>query len=142
MAAKKSAKANGAATTKSLGPAPKGYTKVETRLQGFWKPKKEGDWIEGVVGHRIESPGADGKPNVYFTFRLATDECTTIFTSDEKKVEAEGGMLVGIGGKTLATFLEAHEGKMVYLRYVGLGVAKKGQNAPKLYETFARDGSE
>ncbi len=123
------------------GAPPAGYTKVETRIQGFWKPKKEGQWIEGVVGHRVEGAGADGKPNVYYTFRLATDECDAIETSDGKKVKAEAGMLVGIGGKTLATFLEDHEGKAVWMTYKGLGIAKKGQNAPKLYDTYERDGN-
>ena len=47
-------------------------------------------------------------------------------------------MLVGVGGKTLATFLEEHIGQAVYIVYKGLGVAKKGQNAPKLYDTYEK----
>lgn len=122
--------------------APAGYRKVETRIQGFFKPKKPGDFIEGVVGHRAESQGADGKPNVYFTFRLADDQCTCIESSDGKKLKADGGMLVGVGGKTLATFLEEHEGQAVYIVYKGLGVPKRGQNAPKLYDTYEKGEEE
>ena len=118
--------------------APPGYRKVETRIQGFFKPKKPGDFIEGVVGHRAESQGADGKPNVYFTFRLADDQCTCIADSEGKPMKTDGGMLVGVGGKTLATFLEEHEGQAVYIVYKGLGVAKRGQNAPKLYDTYEK----
>jgi hypothetical protein len=128
------------AARKSAMNAPTGYRKVETRINGFWKPKKAGDFLEGVVGHRVEAPGVDGKPNSYYTFRLADDQCQSLETQEGKRLQADGGMLVGVGGKTLLTFLEEHEGKAVYLIYKGLGVAKKGQNAPKLYDTFERDG--
>jgi hypothetical protein len=128
------------AARKAVNGAPEGYTKVETRIQGFFKPKAPGDFIEGVVGHRAEGPGADGKPNVYYTFRLADDQCRSIRDGDDKVVKVDGGMLVGIGGKTLLTFLEEHEGKAVYIVYKGLGVAKKGQNAPKTYDTYERSG--
>jgi hypothetical protein len=130
MAARKS-EANG---------APPGYRKVETRIGGFWKPKKKGDFIEGVVGHRVSTQGIDGKENSYYTFRLADDQCTSLESSDGKHLAADGGALVGIGGKTLLTFLEEHEGRAVYIVYKGLGIAKKGQNAPKLYDTFEREG--
>ena len=128
------------AAKKAAGPS--GYRKVETRIQGFFKPKKLGDFIEGVVGHRAESPGADGKPNVYYTFRLADDQCTSIRDGEDKLIKVDGGMLVGIGGKTLLTFLEEHEGQAVYIVYKGLGIAKKGQNAPKTYDTYEKGESE
>ena len=124
------------ASKKQQGPA--GYRKVETRIQGFFKPKKAGDFIEGIVGQRSESAGSDGKPNVYYTFRLADDQCQSIENGEGKKLAADGGMLVGVGGKTLATFLEEHIGQAVYIVYKGLGVAKKGQNAPKLYDTYEK----
>lgn len=128
--------------TATNGAAPAGYRKVETRITGFFKPKKAGDFIEGVVGHRAESQGADGKPNIYFTFRLADDQCTCIETGNGQKVKADGGMLVGVGGRTLATFLEEHEGQAVYIVYKGLGEAKKGRNAPKLYDTYEKGEEE
>jgi hypothetical protein len=130
------------AAKKASNGAPAGYRKVETRIQGFYKPKKAGDSIEGVVGHRAESAGSDGKPNVYYTFRLADDQCQSIRDGEDKSIKADGGMLVGVGGKTLLTFLEEHEGHAVYIVYKGLGVAKKGQNAPKLYDTYEKGEAE
>jgi len=126
------------AATKKLNGAPTGYRKVETRISGFFKPDRAGQFIEGVVGHRAESPGSDGKPNVYYTFRLADDQCTAIKDGEGKTMKTDGGMLVGIGGKTLLTFLEEHEGQAVYIVYKGLGIAKKGQNAPKTYDTYEK----
>jgi hypothetical protein len=126
------------AASKKQNGAPAGYRKVETRIQGFFKAKKPGDFVEGVVGHRTESPGADGKPNVFYTFRLADDQSTAIRDGDDKPVKADGGMLIGIGGKTLLSFLEEHEGQAVFIVYKGLGTAKKGQNAPKLYDTYEK----
>lgn len=130
------------ATKRASNGAPAGYRKVETRITGFFKPKKPGDFIEGVVGHRAESQGADGKPNVYFTFRLADDQSTAICDSDGKTLKVDGGMLVGVGGKTLLTFLEEHEGQAVYIVYKGLGKAKRGQNPPKMYDTYEKGEEE
>lgn len=140
MAAKKAKKTTAAEDFQTTAPA--GYTKVETRIQGFWKPKDPGDWIEGVVGERVEMPGSDGKSNVWFTLRLATDECEHIENAKGEHVPAEGAMLVGIGGKTLANFMTSHVGLAVYIVYKGLGTAKKGQNAPRLYDTYEKGDAE
>ncbi|HZZ54771.1 MAG TPA: hypothetical protein VFE26_10865 [Trebonia sp.] len=126
------------AAKRSSNGAPAGYRKVETRITGFFKPDKAGEYIEGVVGHRAESPGSDGKPNVYYTFRCADDQCTGVKDADNKAMRTEGGQLIGVGGKTLLTFLEEHEGQAVYIVYKGLGKAKKGQNAPKTYDTYEK----
>lgn len=143
MAAKKTTAANG---TPNLGPDPKGYRKVELRLSGFWKPEKPGDWIEGIVGERIEGKGHDGKENVYYSFIVASDDVKGPFErKDEKgmtqKVPAEAGLRVGISGRTLLAFLHDRVGQPVYIRYRGLGRAKPGQSAPKLYDTFEREES-
>jgi hypothetical protein len=140
MAAKKSR-----AKTGGFEPdAPEGYTEVKTNIQGFWKPETPGDWVEGIVGERIEGRGADGKPNVYYSLRLASDDVLgPIVRVDEggqaTKLESEAGMLVGVSGATLRAFMAGMIGKPVYLIYKGMGKAKPGQSAPRLYATYARD---
>jgi hypothetical protein len=118
--------------------APKGYREVSTGIEGFWKPTKRGETISGIVGHRIEVKGSDGRPNVFFTFKLADDTSGPIEDSNGKPVESDGGMNVGVGGRVLQTFLAEHEGQPVILVFKGMGAAKKGQNAPKLYACFER----
>lgn len=140
MAAKKNGK-----SVETAFEAPKGYRKVEMRINGFWKPESVGDWIEGVVGERVEQRGSDGKPNVFYTFRLADDDSVqgAIKKKDdagnEVMVKPEGGMLLGLSGRTLMPFLNDRVGQAVFLRYIGLGKAKPGQSAPKMYETFEKE---
>lgn len=121
--------------------APAGFKKIETRLAGFWKPEGEGEFIQGIVGSPIEARGADGKPNQFFPLRLTiAEQGLSVESSDGKPLEelAEG-LMVGIGGKMLLGFLSDHVGKEVYLVYRGLGKAKPGQSAPKMYDTYARE---
>lgn len=114
---------------------PAGMRKVETGINGFFKPHKPGDFVSGIVGHRVEVQGKDGL-NVFYTFLLADDTSGPIEDSDGKSIDADGGLNVGVGGKTLLTFLEAHVGQKVQIFYTGMGVAKKGRNAPKLYDCY------
>lgn len=122
--------------------APKGFKKVETGISGFWKPTKGGSHsVQGVVGHAVETKGADDKPNTFYMLRLTTDEGGPIVTGQNKPVKMRVGMVVGIGGRTLQTFLHENMGREVYLEYRGLGEAKKGQSAPKLFDTFVSEES-
>jgi hypothetical protein len=116
--------------------APKGFKKVETGISGFWKPTKAGHSLQGVVGHAVETKGADGKPNTFYMLRLKTDDSGPIATGAGKVVRAVEGMVVGVGGRTLQTFLGERIGQEVFLEYKGLGDAKRGQSAPKLYDCY------
>lgn len=129
MAAKKSSK-------RSVSVAPRGFKKVETHLAGFWKPEIPGQSIQGIVGEAVEVRGKDDKINTFYTLKLSDDHGGPIMTMDNKKVQIESGMMVGIGGKMLLIFLRGREGKEVYITYAGLGPKKPGQNAPKMFETF------
>ena len=140
MAAKKNAR-NGQGFEVAT---PDGYVEVKTNIQGFWKPETPGDWVEGIVGERIEGKGADDKANVYYSLRLSGDDVRGPFFRKEEngamtKVEAEAGLLVGISGATLRAFLASQIGRPVYLVYKGMGKPKPGQSAPRLFATFARD---
>lgn len=134
MAAKK-AKRNGHST------APAGFTKVETHLAGFWKPEIAGQSVQGIVGEAVDVKGKDDKINTFYTLRL-TEHGGPIKTADDKKVEPEAGMMIGVGGKMLLIFLRGREGREVYITYTGLGPKKPGQNAPKMFDTFEREGDE
>jgi hypothetical protein len=120
--------------------APKGFRKVDGTLLGFWKPDLEGEVLQGTVGSRIEAAGSDGKPNVFFAVTL-TDTVMNIVTSDDETINAPAGSTVGVGGKMLITFLEARAGQEVALVYRGLGKAKPRQSAPRLFDTFEREGA-
>jgi hypothetical protein len=121
--------------------APKGFKQVDNSLGGFWKPTKAGQHLQGLVGHLIEAKSSvrDGKPNRFYAIRLIGADSGPIVNTDDKEIPAEDGMLVGVGGAVLLNFLHERIGKEVYLAYRGLGKAKKGQNAPKMYDTFERE---
>ena len=129
--------------------APKGFKKVETGMAGFWKPTKAGQHIRGIVGEAIETAGipvkdaegkmVPGKPNTFHTLRVLDEKSGPVQDSKEKALKVYEGMRVGIGGRVLQNFLTEYQGKEVYLEYKGLGVAKKGQSAPKLFDVYAAD---
>lgn len=146
MAAKKvkrSPRAVAAAAVNGSGDAPEGFRKIETHLMGFWKPEKAGQTVQGIVGEAVERIGLDGKPNTFYSITLTTDDAAPIKTrEDGKTIAVTAGQMIGVGGKMLLVFLRGREGKEVYLRYSGLGPAKRGQNAPKLFDTYEREGDE
>lgn len=143
MAAKKNVKRSTRSVAhdavNGTGSTPEGFRKVETHLVGFWKPEIEGQCVQGVVGEAIEQQGMDGKSNVFYSLTLTTDDAAPIKDKLEKTITASEGQMIGVGGKMLLIFLRGREGKEVYIAYKGLGPAKKGQNAPKLFDTFERD---
>lgn len=125
------------AAVKKGGP-PAGFKKVETGIGGFWKPSREGQSIQGRVNHEIEASGLDGKPNKFFILTLTEVDGVEVHSRAGKKVSPHEGMLVGVGGKTLMPFLSQNLGREVWIAYKGLGEPKKGQNPPKLYETYVQ----
>jgi hypothetical protein len=124
-------------TTKAV--APKGFRKIENHLAGFWKPELPGQIMQGIVGTAVEVRGVDDKPNTFFSFKITNLESGPVVDKDGKKVKIEEGMMIGVGGAMLLTFLRGREGREVYLSYDGLGPKKPGQSAPRMYLTFERD---
>lgn len=119
---------------------PEGFREVDNSLAGFWKPTTVGQSLQGIVGHMIEGKVTHGKPNRFYAIRITNSEVSApIFDTNDKAVTPEGGEMVGVGGAVLMSFLAERIGQEVYLVYTGLGKAKKGQNAPKLYATYARE---
>jgi hypothetical protein len=116
-----------------------GFKKVDNSLNGFWKPSAKGEGLQGVVTTRIEGKGADGNPNVFYALRITNAESGPIVGGDDKPIGVEPGMLVGVGGRTLHSFLGENMGREVALVFQGLGRAKRGRNAPKLYECYASE---
>lgn len=121
-----------------------GFRKVETHLAGFWKASQDGQAIRGVVGEAVQVKGReDDKPNTFYTLQLTSVEVGgSIRTSDDKVVKPEVGMMIGIGGKMLLSFLRGREGREVMLIYRGLGPKKAGQNPAKLYDTYEREETD
>jgi hypothetical protein len=137
MAAKKKATRRA-----SNGSSPAGFRKVETHLAGFWKPEIPGQSVQGIVGEAVEVQGKDGKLNTFYSLTLTTNDAGPIKGKDDKRVEVGEGQMIGVGGKMLLIFLRGREGKEVYISYTGLGPKKPGQNPPKMFDTFERDGEE
>lgn len=138
MAAKKKA-----ARAKSNGhAAPAGFRKIETHLAGFWKPEIPGQAVQGIVGEAVEVQGADGKLNTFYSLTLTTNDAGPIKGKDGKKVDVGEGQMIGVGGKMLLIFLRGREGKEVYLSYTGLGPARTGQSAPKMFDTFEKESDD
>lgn len=145
MAAKKKQNGNTArsrataAAAVNGGGAPEGFTKIETNLIGFWKPEIPGQFVRGYVGEAVEKIGVDGKPNVFYSLTLTADDAGPFETREKRPIEATSGQMVGLGGKMLLIFLRGREGKEVYVSYTGLGPAKRGQNPPKMFDTYEAD---
>lgn len=133
-----------AAKKKLHGKAPTipGFKKVETHLGGFWKPTQDGQNLQGIVVQAVEVKGKEDKTNTFYTVQLTNDASAPIKDGEDRTIKAETGMIVGVGGKMLLTFLRGREGKEVLLVYRGLGPKKAGQNAPKMYDTYERDESD
>ena len=146
MAAKKngrSARSKAAAAVNGTTSAPDGFRKVETNLAGFWKPEVAGQYVQGYVGEAVERVGLDGKTNVFYSLTLTTSDAGPVVPKGSKKaIEVSEGQMIGVGGKMLLIFLRGREGKEVYISYTGLGPAKSGQNAPKMFDTYERDSDE
>jgi hypothetical protein len=123
---------------------PKGGRLRNTELAGFFKPEKAGDAVHGVLGHRIETKGQDGRPNIFYTLRLAdvaenaaAESSGPLVTKHGKPVEPETDMLIGVGGKVAVARLdELEQGAPVSIYFAGMGEAKRGQSAPKLYHVY------
>jgi len=119
---------------------PAGFRKVETSISGFWKPEGAGEFLQGIVGAPVEVKGRDDdKPNTFYPLQLTSADGGPIVSGTDKAVKAVEmriGMIVGVGGKMLGMFLREREGKEVFLVYRGLGKAKPGQSAPKMFDTF------
>jgi hypothetical protein len=139
MAAKKKTISRASRDLSVPGAQPAGFRKIETHLVGFWKPAIEGQSVQGTVGEAVEVAGQDGKINIFYSLTLTSAEGGPIKTKDDKTVAIEIGQMVGVGGKMLLIFLRGREGKEVYITYTGLGPAKKGQNPPKMFDTFERE---
>lgn len=139
MAAKKktASRRNGSQTA-----SPVGFRKIETHLAGFWKPEISGQSVQGIVGEAVEVVGKDNKVNVFYSLTLTSNDCGPIKGKDDKKIEVGEGQMIGVGGKMLLIFLRGREGKEVFITYTGLGPKKPGQNAPKMFDTFERDGDD
>jgi hypothetical protein len=120
---------------------PEHAKKIDNSISGFWKPSVPGQALQGVVGRQVEAKGSDGKPNVFHMLRITNLDSGPIVAADDKPVELDMGLVVGVGGRTLAGFLETHLGAEVILVYQGLGPKKPGKNQAKLYETYLVDES-
>jgi hypothetical protein len=115
---------------------PKHAKKVDNGIIGFWKPDTEGQGIQGIVGHVVDATNRDGQTNQFYTLRVTTEESGPIVSGTGRVLKTEVGRMVGVGGRTVLNFLSEHIGQEVILIYRGLGDAKKGRNAPKLYDTY------
>jgi hypothetical protein len=116
---------------------PSHAVKVDNAINGFWKPSSPGEACQGIVGKQVESQGSDGKPNVFYMLRITNPQSGPIVQTGDKPVtDVEAGMVVGVGGRTLASFFETNPGAEVILVYLGLGPKKPGKNPAKLYDTY------
>jgi hypothetical protein len=124
--------------TRSTDKVPQGFREIDNSLTGFWKPTTAGETLQGVVGQRITTKGAEGKPNTFYAIRLVSP-APGVQNDKGEDVETEAGDLIGVGGALLLAFLAANEGREVYLIYKGLGTKKPGKNAPKMYGTYVKE---
>jgi hypothetical protein len=80
-----------------------------------WKPKEEGDFIEGILKDKQENVGVNN--SMLYSFE----------TSD--------GLVVVWGSAVLdSRMVGASVGEKVKITYKGLGEAKGGHNAPKIFK--------
>ena len=90
------------------------FEEIET---GLWKPEKSEDEIQGVLVKIQESVGSN---NSYF------------YTIEVEKKP------IGVWGSAILDpkMLAAKVGDLIKIRYDGLGEAKSGHSAPKLFTVF------
>lgn len=98
---------------------PKGYEAIGGFSES-WKPEKAGDSIEGTVSGFRDVEVTRGKKKE--ASRIMEIECKDGKT---RSVWHSAGLN--------SLFERAEEGSQVYIRFEGMGKAKRGQNAPRLY---------
>ena len=128
--AKASAKRSNKASASSLSingssDIPKGMKALSGSFAPTWQPEKVGDELRGTMGEPKTVTLQQGKKQV-------ERRCVEIDTGNEKFTVWESA-----GLKVM--FDEVEPDSDVYIRFDGLGVAKRGQNAPKRF-TVAVDG--
>ncbi len=84
---------------------------------GLWKPENSEDEIQGILMKVQEDVGANN--SYFYTLEV------------EKKA-------IGVWGSTIldSKMLAAKIGDLIKIRYDGLGEAKAGHSAPKLFTVF------
>lgn len=119
--ATKATKAEAAKVDIKHSALPAGFVAVSTQMAVTWDPTNPDhpQAIQGTWGHVREIEIKRGRGiQIQHVVNVTTDETTwSVWES------------AGLKG----LFEEAEEGDEVYIKYEGLGKAKKGQNAPKIY---------
>ena len=134
MAKKKSSKKSNrsrkqaAAATKALpagDPIPEGFKQIGGGYADTWKPENIGDSITGTITGAVkEVELTQGRKKVMRRCCELTEDVT-----EKRHTIWESAVLSGF----MDTVADDGVGTVWYLLDDGLGVAKRGQNAPKLY---------
>ena len=117
----------------TAGDIPAGMKQLGGGYAPTWKPEKAGDSIHGTVTSEVRTveftnrKKVKGKMVDEVTERRVM-EVTTIDT-EQRYAVWESAALVELFDEVAGTGTGAN----VYIRFDGLGEAKKGQNAPKLF---------
>lgn len=124
MATKKKPAKRSVKKTASSAGLPKGFRAIDG-MAPTWDYEAEPELI-GEWGEPKEVEVKRGK-------KTETVQCVVVTRDDGKRVTVwKSATLTGL-------FDEAEEGDRVYIRFDGLGKAKKGQNAPKLFTCAISD---
>lgn len=111
------------------GDIPEGMQQLGGGYAPTWKPAAEGEALHGIVtgGVRMVEMTIGRKKQERRCFELTTHGDEQRFTIWESAAL----------GELFDQVTEHGEGLEVYVRYDGLGTAKKGQNPPKLFTCAA-----
>lgn len=90
-----------------------------------WKPNEVGASITGVL-HSVKSVHFDEEKKGKKVVQEARD--VNVYTIRTKDGDVQVWQSAGLKALT-----EVKKGRQVYIRYDGMGTAKKGRSAPRLY---------
>lgn len=97
--------------------------------------------FEPIAGGGQSWPGKDGKPgDVLHGEIIEFDEFTQGKGKDKRTTQTakirtkDGAVFTIYESAGLRAIFEYEEGSEVFIRFLGFGDAKRGQNAPRLYE--------
>jgi len=144
---KKNSNGNGvmAAGGVSLLEKYKGQTESRGGFNPIWKPSKEGEGclaefikVDVVIGQGAGKKKKDDFNSYVLKIEELQPAGMSIFKSKTIPTPAAPGVVFSASGDVLGSALkDAKAGEKYIILYLGLGEARNGNNAPKLFEVHA-----
>lgn len=125
-----------AKTKKEESQLPSGFVPLTRKSVDGWYVVEEGNVVQGFLRGSFNVPSQFNRKEGKTVYKIELSvEGTKAIVEDGMTVAMNVGDLVGVDQKGfLSSLADVEEGREVYIKCTGHGVAKKGQSAPWLFD--------